>query len=58
MYCIQNKVWSNDIVVKPSFSMVVGNDLLVNDLKILIFLVLTIGNIVLHCHPEGGDGGI
>ena len=51
MYCIQNKVWSNDIVVKPSFSMVVGNDLLVNDLKILIFLVLTIGNIVLHCHP-------
>ena len=45
------------MVVKPSFTMVVGSDLLVNVLKISIFLVFTIGNTVLHCHPGGGGGG-
>ena len=53
IYNIQNLLQSNDKVVKPSFSMVVGSDLLVNDLKISIFLVFTIGNTVLHCDPAG-----
>ena len=38
------------MVVRLSFSMVVGSDLQVNDSKISIFLVFTIVNTVLDCH--------
>ena len=33
IYCIQNLLLSSDMVVKPNFSMVLGNDLVVNDFR-------------------------
>ena len=33
IYCIQNLLLSSDMVVKPNLSMVLGNDLVVNDFR-------------------------